>query len=78
MIIPWPKGFGPYIVMDIGCLECHHSTEYLGHFPSVEAAKARFSRALTHEEQTANGWRGEGITIIYDLRREQINDPNAC
>lgn len=78
MILAWPKGFGPFIVMDIGCLECHHSSEYLGHFPSIEAAKATFNRALTYQEQAAKGWQGEGITVIYDLRKEQTHDADAC
>lgn len=78
MIIAWPKGFGPYIVMAIGCLECYHSSAYLGHFPTVTAAKTAHPSALTYKEQSDKGWRGEGVQVIYDLRKEQTYDRDAC
>lgn len=65
----------PFIVMDIGCMECWHATWYLGQFRTEAEAKAQHPDALTEDEMARKGWGGESAKVIFDLRKPHAEYP---
>lgn len=62
-----------YIVIDIGCLECYHDSILRGAYRSIAEAKREHPTALTTEEQTNKGWRGESVLVIFAIdQRHQV------
>ena len=56
----------PFIVIDIGCLECHNPSEFLGAYRTEDEAKKAHPDAKNATE--IGIWRGEGIVVVFDCR----------
>lgn len=53
----------PYIVIDIGCLECRNGSEYLGAYRTEDEAKKAHPDAKNAKD--IRTWHGEGIVVIF-------------
>jgi hypothetical protein len=58
---------GKYLVVDIGCLECYHSSYTLGRYKTVAAAMAAHPGARLDTE--IGTWKGEHVVTIFDITK---------
>jgi hypothetical protein len=60
-----------FVVVDIGCLECHLPSELIGIFTDRDEALG--SRApyevVPAEDLGENGWHGDGLTVMFTGRQ---------
>lgn len=61
--------YKPFIVIDIGCLECYHASWFMGRFSTVKEAQAKYPSAITDAERRRKGWQGESVQVIFDMRK---------
>lgn len=71
---PMPEGAGLYVVVDIGCLECHGISRLIGTYSDHERAlrEARESAGGSpvvdttdgRYDPTADNWWGDGVVAI--------------
>lgn len=60
--------FKRYLVVSVGCLECHHATYAAGPFRTLKQARqVAGSRGRLLSDMDYGPWAGESMMLIIDL-----------